>query len=84
MEVSADLRIGTGKGSTDRWIIQPNVLGGWDIKAPESAKPSFQTSTRKEAEDWAQTASVPGDTVVVVNRTGQTLNRITIPGALLH
>ena len=64
----------------DRWIIQPNVLGGWDVKAREAARPSFQTSTRKEAEDWAQTASVPGDTVVVVSRTGQTLNRITVPG----
>jgi hypothetical protein len=63
-----------------RWIIQPNVLGGWDVKAQESAKPSFQTSTRKEAEDWAQTASVPGDTVVVFNQFGQTLNRIMIPG----
>ena len=59
MGSSADLRIGTGKGSMDRWIIQPNVIGGWDVKAQKSAGPSFRTSTRKEAEDWAQTASNP-------------------------
>lgn len=64
----------------DRWIIQPNVLGGWDVKAQESARPSFQTSTRKEAEDWAQTAANPGDTVVVLNRTGETLTRFAVPG----
>jgi hypothetical protein len=69
-------------GSMDRWIIQPNVLGGWDVKAREAAKPSFQTSTRKEAEDWAQKASAPGETVVVVNRTGQILNRFAVPGAV--
>ena len=64
----------------DRWIIQPNVIGGWDVKAQKSAGPSFRSSTRKEAEDWAQTAANPGDTVVVFNRTGKTLKRFAVPG----
>jgi hypothetical protein len=65
-----------------RWIIQPNVLGGWDVRAQESAKPSFRTSARKEAEAWARTVADPGDKVVVLGPTGRTLKRFTVPAAV--
>ena len=55
------------------WIVQPNAVGGWDVRSWSSPARSFRTSTRAAAEEWVRATAAPGDSVSVVDGRGSVL-----------
>ncbi len=39
-------------GLTLRWLVEPNVLGGWDVRPENSGKAAFRSSAR--ADRWRE------------------------------
>jgi hypothetical protein len=63
------------------WVVEPNALGGWDVRSFTSAQAAFRTSNRQTAEEWIRSRANPGDHVVTTNGNGQTLARFVQPAA---
>lgn len=58
---------------TGTWVVEPNVLGGWDVRADGSGTRHSRHPSRTEAVSAAQEL---GQTVVVKGTRGEVLERI--------
>lgn len=57
-----------------RWFVEPNVVGGWDIRSEGDLTHTVRTSTRADAEAAARRlAQQSGGQIVVVNTNYETL-----------
>jgi hypothetical protein len=58
-----------------RWLVEPNAIGGWDIRLEGIGKYAGRTSTRADAEEAAQRfASQAGGDIVVLDGRGGVLD----------
>jgi hypothetical protein len=63
-----------------RWVVEPNAVGGWDVRRDDEANRVFRSSARAEAEREARSrADSSGADVVVVDGRGGVLDTYVPP-----
>jgi len=63
-----------------RWLVTPNVIGGWDVLLEGGPGHTERVSSRRDAEDAArQLAASTGGEVVVLDAAGAVLSSFVVP-----
>lgn len=62
------------------WNVEPNAVGGWDVRRFDAREPSFRTSQRAAAEAWARLTGPPGSEILVLDSVGHPLAQYPAPG----
>lgn len=62
-----------------RWLVRPNVIGGWDVLLEGGASHAARVSSRRDGEDAARQLAAPtGGEVVVLDAAGAVLSSFVV------